>query len=86
MTQTDVDLRYSNCFMILLNQRHHKVQTQGHDSHSNPSGFNIEFDPGLGPRNSNFARNLGGVRGPQMRYPAPPKVKVLISEDTYEDR
>lgn len=86
MTQIDALIRYSNCFMILLNQRHHKIHTRGQSSRSDSSGFNIEFGPGPGLRNSNQPRNLGGVSGPQMRYPVPPKVRVLISEDRYEDR
>lgn len=72
--------------MILLNQRHHNIQTRGQDSRSDPSGLSIEFGPGPGPQNSNYPRYLEGVRGPQMRYPAPPKVRVLISEDIYQDQ
>jgi len=79
---------YSNCFMVLLNQRHHNPESRSatggsgsfpHGSRSDPSGFNIELNSRTGAKAG--AANHQNPRPISVRPPIPPRNQDFVDSD-----
>jgi len=78
---------YSNCFMVLLNQRHHGSDSKAvtssyqHGSRTEAAGFSIELGSRTGARaNTMDLQSFGQV---QVRPPLPPKAQDLAGGGNY---